>query len=114
MIDTNHNWNVSFKPIILGFIFSLILIAASYRIVTHYHLSQAVMVEAVVTLGVVTALLQLIFFLHLGLESKPHWNTIMFCFMALLMVILILGSMWIMSNLSYNVMPSMEKMGKQI
>ena len=109
MIDAHHNWNLSFKPITLGFIFSLILTAAAYRIVTHYHLSNMVLTSAVVVLGCVQAVLQVIFYLHVGLEAKPHWNTVMFLFMVLLMVIVVGGSLWIMHNLGYNVMPSMEK-----
>jgi len=110
MIDAHHNWNVSFKPITIGFIVSLILIAASYRIVTHSHLSNTWLIASVIVLGCTQALLQLIFFLQVGLEAKPHWNTIMFLFMVLLVVILVGGSLWIMHNLSYNLMPSMEKL----
>ena len=45
-------------------------------------------------------------YLHLGLESKPRWNLMMFLFMVLLIFVLVGGSMWIMYNLNYNVMPS--------
>jgi len=110
MIDAHHGWNLSFKPITLGFIFSLILTAAAYRIVTHYHLSNTVLTAAVVVLGCVQAVLQLIFFLHIGLESKPHWNTMFLLYMVFLIIILVGGSIWIMHHLGYNVMPTMDKL----
>lgn len=49
--------------------------------------------------------IQLFFFLHLGQESKPYWNSQLFLFMLTILVILVIGSLWIMHNLSYNVMP---------
>ncbi|MEM7175254.1 MAG: cytochrome o ubiquinol oxidase subunit IV [Chlamydiota bacterium] len=104
MIDAHHGWNVSFKPLILGFVFSLILTLAAYRIVVYYHLSCWVLTFTLIGLGVIQTLIQLVFFLHLGLESKPRWNLMMFLFTVLLMTVLVGGSLWIMHNLNYNVM----------
>jgi cytochrome o ubiquinol oxidase subunit IV len=108
MIDVDHGWNRSFKPQFLGFVLSLILTAASYLIVSHHHLSDGVLTLTIIGLASAQALIQLIFFLHLGLESKPHWNTITFLFVLLVIVIVIGGSLWIMNNLNYNLMPTME------
>jgi len=110
MIDTHHGWNFSFKPIFIGFVLSVIFTAAAYRIVTHYHVSKMMMTEAVVILAVAQAVLQLIFFLHLGLESKPRWNTFMFLSMLFFIVVLVAGSVWIMWHLGYNTMPEMDKL----
>ena len=105
MMDSRHGWTLSFKPLYLGFVVSLILIAAAYRVVTHYHLSHWVLVLSVFSMGALQAILQLIFFLHLGLGKKPHWNLITFFFMVLVVVVVVGGSLWIMSNLEYNLMP---------
>lgn len=110
MIDGHHGWNVSFKPIILGFIFSIVLNSAIYRILTHHHLSNKVLVAAIITFSCIQAILQLIFFLHVGLETKPHWNTIMLIFITCLIFILVGGSIWIMNHLGYNLMPEIDKM----
>lgn len=104
MIDQHHGWNVSFKPVILGFVLSAILVLAAYRFETHYALSSRVLIFTVISLACVQALLQLVFFLHLGLESKPRWNIMMFLFLVLLIVVLVGGTLWIMANLKYNVM----------
>jgi cytochrome o ubiquinol oxidase subunit IV len=108
MIEREHGWNVSYKPPIIGFILSLLLIAAVYRFVTRHHLSGWSLTFAVFGFGLIQAIIQLVFFLHLGLESKPHWSSISFLFMVLVIVIVIGGSLWIMQNLNYNVMPPME------
>lgn len=47
-------------------------------------------------------LVQLIFFLHLGRESKPRWNILVFLFAALVVLIVVVGSLWIMNNLDYH------------
>ena len=45
------------------------------------------------------------------MESKPHWQTITFCFMLLVVFLVIGGSLWIMNNLDYNMMPAgMDKL----
>jgi cytochrome o ubiquinol oxidase subunit IV len=104
MIDRRHGWNVSFKPLTLGFILSLILLIAAYRIVTHVHLSSSTLIWALFIFAVVQAVIQLIFFLHLCLEEKPAWNLLTFLFMVLVVVVVFGGSLWIMSNLDYNTM----------
>jgi cytochrome o ubiquinol oxidase subunit IV len=109
MIDPHHGWNASFKPQILGFVSSIILLASTYLIISRHHLSGQVLIMTILGLGVAQALIQLVFFLHLGFESKPHWNLITFLFAVLVMVIIIGGSLWIMSNLDYNLMPSMKQ-----
>ena len=108
MIDAHHGWNYSYKPQFLGFVTSLLLTLAAYRIVTHYELTDFLLILTVSGLAILQALLQLFFFLHLGLEEKPQWGLITFLFTALVMVIIIGGSMWIMNNLNYNLMPPME------
>lgn len=108
MIEKHHRWNVSFKPPILGFIFSVLLLIAMYRFATHHHLAGSLLHLTILGFAIFQVILQLIFFLHLGMESKPNWNSIAFTFMVLVVIIVIGGSIWIMSNLNYNLMPTME------
>jgi cytochrome o ubiquinol oxidase subunit IV len=104
MIDQSHHWNISFKPPILGYVFSLILTISAFRLSAEYQLTTTI---AFVIFGLALAqgFLQLIFFLFLGLESKPHWNTITFLFMLLVLAIIVAGTIWIMHHLNYNMMP---------
>jgi len=113
MIDRKHGWNISFKPPILGFVFSLLLIVAMYRLATLHHLTGELLNLTIFGSGLFIALIQFVFFIYLGMESKPHWNTISFLFMVLVVVIVIGGSLWIMNNLNYQVMPSEQGMGNE-
>jgi cytochrome o ubiquinol oxidase operon protein cyoD len=108
MIDPHHGWNVSVKPPLIGFVLSFILVFASYLIVVNGHFSNFFLLAMLFSLAVVQALVQLVFFLHLGLESKPHWNVITFLFTVLVILIVLGGSLWIMDNLNYNLMMPME------
>lgn len=105
MIDAHHGWNFSYKPQFIGFILSLILTIAVYRIAVHYHLMSWILAVTVIGLGIIQAFLQLIFFMHLGLESKPRWNLLFLLYTVFLIVALVGGTMWIMYNLDYNLMP---------
>lgn len=107
MIDEHHGWNASVKPVILGFIFSMILLFGAHRIVTERHLSEGVQVFFLTTFVSIQALIQFVFFFHLGLESKPRWNLGMFLLTLLLVAIIIGGSIWIMVNIRNNVMVNM-------
>ena len=63
-------------------------------------------------LGLLQGIILLITFLGLGIEPKPRWNLLAFFFMVFVIIILVGGSMWIMYNLNYNMMPSGMKMHK--
>lgn len=108
MIDSHHGWNASYKPQFIAFVISLMLVVAVYRIVVHYELTQGLLVATICILAFLQVVAQLFFFFHLGLESKPRWGMITFLFTLLIAIIVIGGSLWIMSNLNYNLMPNME------
>lgn len=107
MIDPHHGWNASLKPQFIGFVLSFVLLIAMYRIVTFHHLSNGLLYTTIYGVAILQALIQLVFFMHLGLESKPHWNSITFLFTLLVIILIIGGSLWIMNNINYNLMPPM-------
>lgn len=90
---------------IVGFILSIILTLSAYFLVVNKLLSGNTLVGAIVFLAVLQLLVQLVFFLHLGRESGPRWNLFMFLSMLLIVAIVVVGSLWIMHNLDYHMMP---------
>ena len=107
MIDARHGWNRSLKPVFLGFVVSVILLVSAYLIVKHHHLEGISLILMLFGIAFSQAIIQLVFFLHLGLEEKPHWNMMTFLFTVLIIIIVIGGSLWIMHNLRYDLMPRM-------
>lgn len=90
---------------VTGFILSLILTIATYCIAFLHLLSSQILVGAIAALAILQTAVQLLLFLHLGREKKPHWKVAVFLFMATVLVVIVLGSLWIMYSLDYNVMP---------
>ncbi len=108
MIDVHHGWNRSYKPQFVGYLMSFLLTFAIYRIVTHHELRDGLLSYTIVGFTLLQALIQFFFYFHLGLESKPHWSTITFLFTVLVLIIVIGGSLWIMNNINYDLMPKMQ------
>jgi cytochrome o ubiquinol oxidase operon protein cyoD len=103
----------SFTSYLLGFILSILLTLSAYFLVREQVFSRWVLTLSIVGLGVIQMFIQLLFFLHLGSESKPRWNLLSFLFMTMVVLILVFGSLWIMYNLEERVMPSMHATHQQ-
>jgi cytochrome o ubiquinol oxidase subunit IV len=108
------------KSYIIGFISSLALtfiaaglvwihISSQHEVFSHPFLRAAILVLAVIQLFV-----QLIFFMHLAGESGPRWRLGVFISTAGIILIVIIGSIWIMEHLNYNMMASPSEMNAYI
>jgi cytochrome o ubiquinol oxidase operon protein cyoD len=107
MLDAKHSWNQSNKPLCVGFCLSALFILIAYWIAEKSILMGAPFLYAIFALAGAQALVQLVFFFHLGIESKPRWNLMTFLFMVLVILVVFGGSLWIMENLNYAMMPGM-------
>ncbi len=88
----------------LGFVSSILLTALAYYIVVSEAFGSGVLIFWLAILALAQLIVQLWFFLHLGAESKPRWNFMVFLFMLMVLVIVVFGSIWIMNNLHYTTM----------
>lgn len=104
MIKKYYGWLKSYKPLIIGYTFSLLLTLAAYRFLTRYHLTHGHLIVTLFSFAVIQAILQFFFFLQLGVEQKPRWSLGLFLFTLFIVFLVVGGSMWIMSNLDYNLM----------
>jgi cytochrome o ubiquinol oxidase subunit IV len=92
----------------------LLTLAAPGFIWLHGYLHHAFPTHAMLgALFVVLALLQLfvqlVFFLHLGKEASPRWNLLAFSFAAIVVVIVVGGTLWIMYDLDHNMQMQMNQ-----
>ncbi|KKU81410.1 MAG: Cytochrome o ubiquinol oxidase subunit IV [Parcubacteria group bacterium GW2011_GWA1_47_8] len=92
------------KSYVTGFVLAIFLTLVPYFMVVNHALTAQNLVWAVVLLGVLQFLVQVVFFLHLSRNSRSHWNIIVFIFTVLIVAILVAGSLWIMYHLNYNTM----------
>lgn len=100
-------WHGSSKSYIIGFILSLLLTVSSFLTVIYKPFQDQYLIYTILFFGLSQAIIQLIFFLHLGKEEKPRWETWIFLFMVLILVIIVAGSLWIMHDLNERTMMNM-------
>jgi len=99
------------RSYLIGFILSLGLTLIAFVLTTIQSDFQGraypdlPLTVALVTLAITQLIVQLLFFFHLGHESRPRLNTVSFLFMLMVVGIVAFGSLWIMYHLDYNMMP---------
>ena len=105
---TIHGENAGLISYIVGFVLSVVLTLIAYYAVVmhadseHKTFGHTAITIFIVVLAFVQLLVQLVFFLHLAREEKPRLNTNALLFAVLIIAILVIGSLWIMENLSYS------------
>lgn len=96
---------------LLGFALSAVLTAVPFWLVMTGTLADAQATSLVVVgLAVAQILVHTFFFLHLNTRSEGGWTLLAYVFTAVIVVITIAGSLWIMYHLNSNMMP----MGEQL
>src|SRR5476649_2700441 len=90
------------KLYITGFILSLVLTFVAYFSVINHWFSGAILLIAIFVFAIVQLIVQLFFFLHMGKEEKPYWNLSFFVSTIAIILIIVVGSIWIMYHLNYN------------
>lgn len=93
---------------VAGFVLSLLLTLTAYWLVLQHKnshqplFSHRFLIITIIVLAVTQLFVQLVFFLHLDSESRPRWNLLVTSLAAIVVLILVLGSLWIMNNLNYH------------
>jgi len=89
---------------IIGFLLSVGLTLIAYGLVVNHVWGVTALIATIVILAIAQLAVQLIFFLHIGNEKGARWKLVTFIFAAIVVLILVVGSLWIMDNLNYNMM----------
>ncbi|HWV00321.1 MAG TPA: cytochrome o ubiquinol oxidase subunit IV [Devosia sp.] len=96
----------STRGYIVGFVLSVVLTAVPFWLVMTGVLPGMVATALIIfALALVQILVHVVFFLHLDTRSEGGWTLIAFIFTAVIVVIAIAGSIWIMYHLNTNMMP---------
>jgi cytochrome o ubiquinol oxidase subunit IV len=89
---------------IAGFLLSVVLTAASFGLVIGGALPPHTALLALAALALVQIVVHLVCFLHMNGSSSQRWNVMAFAYTVLTALTLIVGSLWIMHNVSMNMM----------
>jgi cytochrome o ubiquinol oxidase operon protein cyoD len=98
--EIQKEWHGSKRSYAIGFIGSLILTLAAFGLVYFGKANLALLI----VMGLVQAGIQLRYFLHLGEEGHPKWETGFFFLMLVILLIVAIGTLWIMNDLNHRMM----------
>jgi cytochrome o ubiquinol oxidase operon protein cyoD len=110
MSENEPKSGASLKAYIAGFLLSIVTIFVPFALVNqhvrsgHNALPHRTLITIILIAAAIQFFGQLFFFLHLGRERGPRWKLLAFLLMLGVMLIVVLGSLWIMHNLDYNMM----------
>jgi len=100
--NQHHATHGSYGSYVVGFILSIVLTLVAYVAIVNDWFTGMGALLFVTTLAVLQLFVQLLFFLHMGQERGPRWNFMTFVFAGIVVFIVVIGSIWIMYNLDYN------------
>ena len=90
---------------IVGMIICAVLTLFSFWAVISQYMSDNATVFAIFTAAIIQFFVQLICFLRLNVETtQGKMNVMTFIFTGLILMCIVVGSLWIMWNLGYNMM----------
>ncbi len=108
LLQSTGEDHVTLRSYIVGFLLSLVTTIAAYVVVTEKLYSKNGIITAIAVLAIAQFAVQMLFFMHLGQEKKPRWKLLALLFMTGVVMIVVLGSLWIMHHLDYNMMSTKQ------
>jgi len=87
---------------IIGFLLSLLFTAIPYYLVVSKSVTGTALLATILGIAVLQMAIQIFFFLHLGRGPKPLYNVVFFVSTVGIILVVVLGSIFIMDNLQYN------------
>ncbi|MDB5162414.1 MAG: cyoD [Candidatus Saccharibacteria bacterium] len=100
-LDHRHS-PAKYISYVVGFVLSLATTLLAYFFVVNELWPKESLIYTVMGIAVVQLVIQLVFFLHLGRGNR--WKVLTFLFAVLVVLVVVVGSLWIMQNLDYNMM----------
>ncbi|HXS20734.1 MAG TPA: cytochrome o ubiquinol oxidase subunit IV [Steroidobacteraceae bacterium] len=101
----SHGGHGSRKSYIVGFLLAIALTIVPFGLVmTHAPLGTPIII-AVFALAQICV--HVVYFLHVNRSQEQRWNLMALVFTAIVVCIILGGSIWIMHNLYINMMPGM-------
>ena len=104
----------SFKDYTIGFILSVILTAIPFWLVMTHQLAPGTTKFVILGFAAVQVVVHMIYFLHMNSKSEGGWNMMALILTAILLFIVLTGSIWVMYHMNANMMPNMGNDGSSV
>lgn|SRR3990167_6568881 len=92
------------KSYLTGLILSLAFTLLAFLLVAKHALSVPHLYISLAVLAVLQLIAQVVCFLRMNASKEGQWNLMPFLFTIVIVLVLVVGSLWIMYNLNYNMM----------
>ena len=110
MSADNHSSHGSYRSYLIGFALSVVLTIIPFWVVLgEVEISTAAAIAIIFGLGAVQIIVHVHYFLHVTGAAESGWQAMSLIFTAILLVIVLSGSIWVMFHLEENMMPAHEQ-----
>jgi cytochrome o ubiquinol oxidase subunit IV len=92
------------RSYLTGLALALVLTAIPFALVYFKLLGGAALLSVIAAAAIIQILVHLGYFLHLNLTDAPRENLLALCFAALVIFLMVGGSLWIMFDLHHRMM----------
>ncbi len=96
------------KGYLIGFALSVVLTAIPFALVMLRPLDTQATALIVMGLAAVQMIVHMIFFLHMNRRAEGGWSIMALIFTAVVVLIALSGSLWVMYHMNENMMPGMD------
>jgi cytochrome o ubiquinol oxidase operon protein cyoD len=104
--DTMHEHQGSLRGYLTGFALAAILTVIPFWLVMgNVIANKQLLILVILALAIVQIFVHIVYFLHLDTRSEAGWNMMAFIFTAVLVIIVLGASIWVMYNENVNMMP---------
>lgn len=101
----------SYRSYTLGFLFSIIATIIPFLLLMYHLASGSAFVAIAVAAALIQLLVQLVLFLHLKFNKKSSTNLVILVYTLVLVGAIVVGTLWIMRNLSTNMTQNVYPQG---
>lgn len=107
--------HVSAREYLTGFLLSVVLTAIPFGLVMGKVIPSSNLVAIVLlAFAAVQVVVHMVYFLHMNARSEGGWNVLALIFTAVLVVIVLSGSLWVMHHMNSNMMPGAHDMQEML
>jgi cytochrome o ubiquinol oxidase operon protein cyoD len=108
--DTHDEAHGSYRSYFIGFGLSVVLTVIPFWVVlseVEIHLWLALTI--IFGLGAVQIMVHVFYFLHVTVKAEDGWQVMSLVFTGILLLIVLVGSIWVMTHLNDNMMPAHDQ-----
>lgn len=104
----DHGAHGTLRDYVIGFILSVVLTAIPFWLVMTKPFAAPLIAVSIIVLAAAQMIVHMIYFLHMKPRNEDGWSLTALVFTIILVVIMLSGSMWVMTHLNANMMPGRD------